>query len=354
VADSASTVAVVMRTRDRGLLLRRALADVCAQTYQNWRLLVINDGGDPDEVARLVAAEPSLGDRVTVVHNPAPVGRAAAWNQGVDATRSDYIAVHDDDDTWRPDFLELTARHLDTSDDIGVAVRTELIWERVDGDGVVEDGREILCGDVRAMTLFDLLRLNRYVPISILYRRSVHEAIGMVREDLPVVEDWEFNMRLAASGPMGFLDGEPLAFWHQRREAEGALANSMVALLEQHQDEDLRVREEALREYVHRHGMGGLLYLTKYFQREIDVVHGRITYGEERLHEMLDLLRRQEERATAQGELIGRLEAQLREQNEQLSRATEQAARLEMAVSDASLVSLIRRRYRRLKDRLTG
>jgi uncharacterized coiled-coil protein SlyX len=206
-----------------------------------------------------------------------------------------------------------------------------------------------------------LLRVNRFVPIQVLYRRSVHEEIGPVRADLPVVEDWEFNLRLAASHPLGFLDGEPLAFWHRRPEADGSLANSVTAVQDEHREEDLRVRDEALRDYVHRHGMGALLYLTKYFQREIDLVHERITYGEGRLHEIVDLLRRNEERATAQGELIGRLEDMLREQADQLARqgeqlahATEQAGRLEMAVSDASLVSLIRRRYRRLKDRFTG
>lgn len=354
MADTAPTVAVIMRTRDRGLLLRRALADVCAQTYPHWQLLVINDGGDPGEVEKLIAEEPGLGDRVSVLHNPEPVGRAASWNQGVRSTDSRYVAVHDDDDTWHPSFLERTTRHLDGTDDVGVAVRTEVIWEHVDGDRVVEQGREILWPKVRTMTLFDLLRINRYVPISILYRRSVHEAIGLLREDLPVVEDWEFNMRLAASGTVGFLDGAPLAFWRQRKEAEGALANSVIAVLDQHHDEDLRLRDEALRDYVHRHGAGGLLYVTKYFQGEIDLLHDRITFGEGRLQEIVDLLHRQQETVAGQGELIGRLEGMLKEQREQLSRATEQAARLETAVSDASVISLIRRRYRRLKDRLAG
>lgn len=353
MADTAPTVAVIMRTRDRGLLLRRALADVCAQTYPHWQLLVINDGGDPGEVEKLIAEEPGLGERVSVVHNPQPVGRAASWNQGVTATQSRYVAVHDDDDTWHPSFLERTTRHLDETEDVGVAVRTEVVWEHVEDDRIVEQGREILWPKVRTMTLFDLLRINRYVPISILYRRSVHEAIGLLREDLPVVEDWEFNMRLAASGPVGFLDGEPLAFWRQRKEAEGALANSVIAVLDQHHDEDLRLRDEALREHVRRHGMGGLLYLTKYLQNEIDHLHDRITFGEGRLQEIVDLLHRQEEATARHGEVVDRLEAMLREQGEQLSRTTEQAARLEMAVSDASLISLIRRRYRRLKDRLT-
>ena len=349
----ASTVAVLMRTRDRGILLRRAIADVCAQTYPHWRLFVVNDGGAPDEVERLVGAEPGLADRVTILRNPEPVGRAAAWNQGVEASESDYIAVHDDDDTWHPTFLERTVRHLDTTQDAAVAVRTEIVRERVEADRVVEQEREIWEPTVRSVTLFDLLRSNRVVPIQMLYRRSVHDELGAVRADLPVVEDWEFNLRLAANRPVGFLEGEPLAFWHQRWEAEGRLANSVSSVQEEHREADLRLRDEALRAYVHEHGMGGVLYLTKYLQREFELMHERVTRGAGGLQEVLDLLHSGQERATAQQEAIVALEATIREQAEQLSRQSEQVARLETAVSDASLVSLLRRRYRRLKDRFT-
>src|SRR5438270_602724 len=83
-------------------------------------------------------------------------------------------------------------------------------------------------------------------PISVLHRRDVLAGIGPFREDLPVVGDWEFNLRLASSGrPIGFLDGEPLAFWHQRRAAEGALANSVIGRSADHQRMDLLVRNEA-------------------------------------------------------------------------------------------------------------
>lgn len=348
-----SAVDVVMRTRDRGILLSRALADVCAQTYPHWRLIVVNDGGAPEEVERQIAAHPGLADRVTLLHNPEPLGRAAAWNQGVAAGRSGHIAVHDDDDTWHPAFLERTVGHLDTTADAAVAVRTEIVWERIEDGGVVEQGREIWEPTVRSVTLFELLRANRIVPIQMLYRRRVHDEIGPVRVDLPVVEDWEFNLRLAASLPVGFLDGEPLAFWHRRREAEGTLANSVAGGRDQHVEEDLRLRDEALRAYVRLHGLGGLLYLTKYFQREIDLVHDRVTYGEGQLHEILDLLRTGEDRSVAQGETLALVEGITKELVEQLDRQAEQIARLETAISDASLVGLLRRRYRRLKGRLT-
>lgn len=269
VTGARPAVVVVMRTRDRPLLLARALADVCAQTFPDWHVVVVDDGGDAAEVDRLVKECPGLTGRVTVLHNAVTRGMEAASNQGVGALDAEFVAIHDDDDTWHPAFLERTVAHLRTTDDVAVAVRTEIVWESIDGDVVEERGREVFHPDVHSFTLFDLLRTNRFVPISLLYRRRLHEDIGPFREDLPVVGDWEFHLRLAQSGhAVGFLDGEPLAFWHQRPEAGGTDANSVFDRSDEHLGHDLEVRDAALRDYVRQHGAGGLLYVTKYFQRE--------------------------------------------------------------------------------------
>jgi glycosyltransferase involved in cell wall biosynthesis len=356
IGTTQPVVAIVMRTKDRPVLLRRALADVCAQTFGDWQLVLVNDGGDPSEVDRLLAAHGGLRERTTVLHNEQSRGMEVASNQAIRASDSRYIAIHDDDDSWHATFLERTVAHLDATGEAAVAVRTEIVWEHVDGDTVTEQSRELMVPEIHSFTLFEMLRLNRTVPISILYRRDVHDEVGPFREDLTVVGDWEFHLRLALSRrPLGFIDGQPLAFWHQRREADGSLANSVIARLDDHRELDLKVREEALRQYARTHGLGELLYLTKYFQREIDLVHDRITYGEGRQDELIARLGQLHETLEKQGaELLAQQTDVLERQRQLLAEQNERLAHLEQAISDASLVSLIRRRYRRLKDRLLG
>lgn len=335
MAGTGASVAVIMRTRDRPVLLRRALRDLCAQSYTDWRLVVVNDGGDAAEVDRLVAEPPGLAERVTVLHNAQSRGMEAASNQGLAESESTYVAIHDDDDTWHPAFLARTVARLESTGEAAVAVRTELVWEHVDGDTITEQSREVFMPEIRSFTLFDLLRTNRFVPISVLHRRDVHEEIGPFREDLTVVGDWEFHLRLAAGRrPVGFLDGQPLAFWHQRRDADGALANSVIGRQEEHQRLDLLLRDEALREHVRSHGMGGLLYVTRYFQREFDHVHGRFGVGEGLMREALEVLARQSELLELQGELV-------RLQGERL-------ARLEQGLS-GGVPGVLRRGFRRLR-----
>lgn len=305
----ASAVTIIMRTRERAVLLRRALEDVCAQSWHDWHLVVVNDGGDRGDVEQLIGEHAALSGRVTILHNDEPRGRGAALNQALSVGESPYIAVHDDDDTWHPSFLATTIAHLEATGEAAVAVRTEIVWERVDGSSVVELGREIFMPDVRALTLFHLLRTNRYVPISTVHRRDVHEETGLYREELAVVEDWEFLLRLAQTGrPLGFLDSEPLAFWHQRPQASGPLSNSVFDLDREHQQLDLLVRDEALREHARRYGLGALLYFTGYFQREFDHVHGRLRVGEGLTTQVLDVLAGQAELLEQQREQISALE----------------------------------------------
>jgi glycosyltransferase involved in cell wall biosynthesis/uncharacterized coiled-coil protein SlyX len=351
--DLRPTVAVVMRTRDRPVLLARALDDVCHQTFGAWHLVVVDDGGDAAEVDRIVRQCPGLTGRLTVLHNEVGRGMEAASNQGVAAIDAEFVAIHDDDDTWHPAFLERTVAHLRATDDVAVAVRTEIVRERIEGEVVEEVGREVFEPGVRSFTLFDLLRANRYVPISLLYRRSLHDDIGPFREDLPVVGDWEFNLRLALSGQgVGFLDGEPLAFWHQRHEADGSAANTVLGRREEHLEHDLRVRDAALSEYVRQHGVGGLLYATRYFQGEIDLLHDHVERVQARLAEVVARLDDQQPHLLALDEALAEQRAVSGRIDEHLGRLVERLDAVEQAVSDASLVSLLRRRYRQAKTRL--
>lgn len=272
-ADAANSAraGIVLRTKNRPWFLRRALRDIVGQESPSWQVHIVNDGGSRDAVDEAIAElAPELRRRVGVTHNPAPVGRSAAANQGVRALDTEFIVLHDDDDLWHPGFLARTISHLDEhADEIGVVVRTEIVYEQERQGRFVETGRAIFWPHLASITYADLLQVNRAVPISYLYRRRLHDEVGYYREDLHAVEDWEFNLRAAAVHRIGFIDGEPLAFWMQRRGVTGEIGNSMYALAGEHEYYDRVVRDEALRAYVAAEGPGLALYLARYVQDEV-------------------------------------------------------------------------------------
>lgn len=265
-------VTVVIRTKNREHLFARALDDVIAQTLPDWRLVVVNDGGRREPVdALLTAREATLDGRAEVIHVDGGTGSMeAAANLGAQRARGEFVIIHDDDDTWDPTFLQVMTAALDTdSEAVAAAARTEIIFERLDGDRAVELGRAPFVPPGEIVTIYDLLQTNRVVPISLLVRRGVYDDIGWYDPALKVVGDWEFNLRLIRHGRILFVGDTPLAFWHQRPHSTGAASNSVFGESLGHMQFDRLVRDAAIREYVDRNGIGGLLYLSKYIEETV-------------------------------------------------------------------------------------
>lgn len=294
-------VTIVMRTKNRPLMVQRALLDIVDQTYSDWQLVVVNDGGDRRVLDEIIATAPeNLIDRTTVIHNDTSRGMEAASNQGIGAAASDYVAIHDDDDTWHPDFLATTVDYLEQHpDEVCVVTRTEIVYERNVHGELIEDHRVPFNAEYQAITYYDLLRINRFVPISCLMRRSALDTFGEFREDLPVVGDWEYHMRLAKDRPIPVID-MTLAFWHQRLDDTSTYGNSVNAALLSHRHYDRAVRDEHVRRYVDDHGPGGLMFVVGHaddIHREdlarFDHLQHRIDHLEHELTRLHDTINRQ-------------------------------------------------------------
>lgn len=262
-------VSIVIRTKDRDLLFRRAVDDVLGQTLADWRLIVVNDGGDPvlvDAVMEQRAAR--LDGRAEVIHVDGGTGSMeAAANLGAQRAGGEFVIIHDDDDTWAPEFLQVMVDALEVDPEaVAAAGRTEIVLERLEADRCVELRRIPFVPPGEIVTMYDLLQTNRFVPIALLVRRRVYDEIGWYDPALKAVGDWEFNLRLVRHGRVLFVGDEPIAFWHQRPHATGAASNSVHGESLDHLQFDRRVRDVALQEYIERNGIGGLLYLSKYIE----------------------------------------------------------------------------------------
>ncbi len=265
-------VGIVVRTKNRPWFLSRTFTDIEAQSYPDWVVLVVNDGGDAEAVDEIIAHLPrAFSGRVSVTHNETATGRSAAANMGVRAAGSEFVVLHDDDDLWDREFLATTVAWLDANPDhAGVMVRTEIVYEVARDGAFVEVGRAKFWPQITEITYSDLLQVNRAVPIAFLYRSAIHDTVGYYREDLHAVEDWDLYLRITLDHHIGLIDGRPLAFWMQRTATEGELGNSVFALAGEHEKYDRMVRDEALRGYVRDQGPGLPLYLTRFIQDEVE------------------------------------------------------------------------------------
>ena len=296
VVMSSPTVAILVRTKGRPRFLSRALENIAQQTFTDYTVCVINDGGDEQATRAVIEASP-LGSnaqdssRVQLL-TTAGGNMEAASNAGLAATTSEYVAIHDDDDLWAPEFLERTVAALEENGALMCTTRIVERYERENADGEFEVYEERIFHDgLPGIGLQFLFRTNRAVPIGILYRRSLHELVGFYDESLPVVGDWEFNMRAASVADILLVD-EPLAYWSLRPDAEGAEANSVKRQAD-HARFDSLVRARAIREDLQAGARPGAYLYQAHLAADLE---RRVIDGHDLTRESLDILRSIESR----------------------------------------------------------
>lgn len=263
-------ISVIVRTSNRPAMLARALRSIAQQTAQPQQVIVIDEGGTPGAVRALLNSEGSLHPKnVEVIENPAPAGRGAALNQGLAAAKTRWIAILDDDDTWSPEFLVKMLGWLERagSSEQAVVSLTTMILEKEEG-GAFRSLRSYPFNppEYCAVTLHGLAGGSQFTINAFVYSRESALALGGYREDIPVQEDWEFNLRFVQKHRVGLIR-EALANYHLRPKVRtGAAANSSQVLHESVRQQliDGWLRQELA---TGRFGLGQLCLQTG-FQRE--------------------------------------------------------------------------------------
>lgn len=182
-------VSVVIPTRDRPRLVRRAIRDVVAQSYAgDIEVIVVFDQSEPDTSLELCTPN----RRVRVVANDRTPGLAGARNTGALLATGELLGFCDDDDEWLPDKLSAQVRASNATD--GPAIVACGIYVQ-HGDRTV-----IRLPDEQRLTYDDFLenRIMEVNPCTILApTRLVLDEIGLVDEELPgsYAEDYEWLLR---------------------------------------------------------------------------------------------------------------------------------------------------------------
>jgi glycosyltransferase involved in cell wall biosynthesis len=226
-----------MRTYERPVLLARAIASVQNQSFTNWHLIVVNNGGDATVVDRVVnvARNATPAGSISVLHLPERVGMEEASNEGLRATQSKYFAIHDDDDSWSREFLARTVAHFEVHPHSAAIVSgLTRIYETYRGGKVWPVKNEHFWLTPERITYVGMIGGNTFPPIAALFDRRLITEVGEFDSSLPVLGDWEFNLRAVNAGGYTYLP-ERLAHYHTRTpESEVFFGNSITVGIDQH------------------------------------------------------------------------------------------------------------------------
>lgn len=219
-------VSIVIPTRNRVLLAKRAVQSVLIQTLKEIEVIVIIDGPDEATVRELSSIDDA---RLKVIELPVSGGASKARNTGVTQAQGEWIAFLDDDDEWFPQKLERQLEVANLSQYTFPIIGSCLIARTPKGD-FVRPKRFLRPSE--PLSEYLLVR-NSLFPGEGLIQTSViftkKELLQKVPfRDLRRHQDWDWLLRVSTLEGVGIeFVPEPLALWYieEKRSSVSSTSN---------------------------------------------------------------------------------------------------------------------------------
>lgn len=206
LAEHVPYFSVVVPCYNRSQEIRRTLASVLDQTFQDFECIVVDDGSDDsDELAAVVR---SFEDpRFRYIHRTNG-GGGAARNTGIDAARGLYVAFLDSDDIFIPHKLSCVKDYIEKR---GVqAVYSKALVDRGVSKYWVRPDRGIAPNEDMGEYLF---LSNQFIQTSTIVMSMSAARSVMFDPDLRKGQDLDFCVRAHARGIRFAMIDEPLTIW---------------------------------------------------------------------------------------------------------------------------------------------
>jgi len=182
-------VSVIMPVRNVAAYVGDAVASILAQRFDDFELIVVDDGSDDGTASVLAGVRDA---RLRYVRRPAG-GVTVTLNQGIAMSCGRLIARMDGDDIALPERLARQVAFLDDHPDVGVLGTG---WREMGPGGEVVDVAPPLTDDAGLKAL--LPRRNPFAHPTVMIRRSAGDAVGWYDERWPIAQDYDLWIRLAS------------------------------------------------------------------------------------------------------------------------------------------------------------
>lgn len=183
-------VSVVIPTCNRPELLKGAIASVLAQTYQDFEIIVVDDGDKVRAKETLGAFEDS---RLRYIVNEQPrQGGGFSRNAGAKVAKGEYLAFLDDDDEWE---LNKLATQVEA---FGVAPN-DVAFSYTGALSMYPDhvAQIHVISGVHDVGTIALTRFKGFLTVTLMIRKSVFDEMNGFDESLPSHQDPELILRIS-------------------------------------------------------------------------------------------------------------------------------------------------------------
>lgn len=194
-------VSVIIPTYNRGNTIKRAIDSVLRQTYDDFEVIVVDDGSTDDTAQIVNGYEDS---RVRYMMTEERHGANHARNIGIQSAMGEYIAFQDSDDVWRENKLERQMQIFGQAPQIDVVWCSYLYLALSGVKQIVPQNnkRERLQTEIKKV----LAHGNAIGIPTMIVKRKCFEQIGLFDETLKRFQDWDLCIRLVQKFQFYFMD----------------------------------------------------------------------------------------------------------------------------------------------------
>lgn len=186
-------VSIIVRTKNRPHLLKKALTSILNQTYSNIEVVVLEDGIDTS--SDMIKKDFQMALDIKYSNTGKSMGRSCAANAALEISTGDFMCFLDDDDLLFADHIEVLVSELVNNKQYKIAYSLGL-ESRVSSDHNK---------NISYKTVFEqpfnryLLHKYNFLPIqTVMFAREVYKQLGGMDESLDYLEDWDLWLRYSS------------------------------------------------------------------------------------------------------------------------------------------------------------
>ena len=207
-------VSVIIPCYNHGEFISDAVKSIINQTYQDFEIIIINDGSDDDYTNKILSS--NMNFEKTKIINTSKVGVSKARNIGIQDSKGDYILTLDADDWFENTFIEKAVPILDSDNEIGVVTC-----------GIRYFGKENFTVYPKGGGIKNFLLINNACGNS-LFRKECWLDVGGYDESFVYgSEDWEFWISVTQKGWEVYVIPEILFNYRKHGVSRDNKANEM-------------------------------------------------------------------------------------------------------------------------------